>query len=81
MGAVNLVVQEALSVLAQVQVSQPVCNVVLGPVGQRLGGKRLCRGRGRQMRVTQARRWRERVQGWRGGPGQKVSWREGSRHN
>lgn len=78
MGAVDLVVQETLSVLTQVQVSQPVCDVILGPVGQRLGGKRLCRGRGRQMRVTEAGGWRERVQGWRGGPGQEVSWREGS---
>lgn len=49
---VDLVVQETLSVLTQVQVAQPISNVVLGPVWQRLGGKRLCGGRGRQMRVT-----------------------------
>lgn len=50
--AIDLVVQETLSVLTQVQVAKPICDVVLGPVWQRLGGKRLCGGRRRQMRVT-----------------------------
>lgn len=45
--AIDLVVQETLPVLTQVQVSQPIRNVVLGPVRQRLGGKRLCGGRRR----------------------------------
>lgn len=43
--AVDLVVQETLSVLTQVQVAKPIRNVVLGPVWQRLGGKRLRGGR------------------------------------
>lgn len=46
MGAINLVVKESVSVFSQVQVSQPVSNVILGPVGQGLGSKRLGGGRG-----------------------------------
>lgn len=37
--AINLVVQEAFPVFSQVQVHQPICNVVLAPVGEGLSGK------------------------------------------
>lgn len=79
MGAVDLVVQETLPVLPQVQVPQPVCHVVLGPVGQRLGGKRLRWGWGGQMGVAEAGGGRERVERWRRRSREEMGRRKGSR--
>lgn len=61
MCPVDLIVQEALSVLPQVQVGQPVRHVILGPVRQGLGGEGLGGGRGWQMGIAEAGRWRDGV--------------------
>lgn len=64
--AVDLIVQELLPVLSQVQIAQPVGNVVFCPVRERLGGKGLAGRRQGQVRIAEAGWWRERMQRRRG---------------